>query len=158
MNDEITLKNKELSDKLVHLVLTLQKEVKELREDTVVNAQHLSILKSNSTKTMNTLNNEMINHINETSEIIEEVIEQSEENSGNNYTNFLKSLLQEDFAKKQHEIIEELRRELGGKTKPVYSNVKQNSIIVNLSFLMSMLSFGLLLFICFKFNIFAQLF
>ncbi|HBK6299148.1 TPA: hypothetical protein LM653_001891, partial [Campylobacter jejuni] len=93
-----------------------------------------------------------------TSEIIEEVIEQSEENSGNNYTNFLKSLLQEDFAKKQHEIIEELRRELGGKTKPVYSNVKQNSIIVNLSFLMSMLSFGLLLFICFKFNIFAQLF
>ncbi|HBK6299184.1 TPA: hypothetical protein LM653_001930, partial [Campylobacter jejuni] len=54
MNDEMTLKNKELSDKLVHLVLTLQKEVKELREDTVVNAQHLSILKSNSTKTMNT--------------------------------------------------------------------------------------------------------
>ncbi|EAH8338452.1 hypothetical protein EU792_09190, partial [Campylobacter upsaliensis] len=60
----------ELNERLSNLVFTLQKEVKNLKEDTLINAQHLSMFKKMSAKSINNLNKEVETHLQATGDFI----------------------------------------------------------------------------------------
>ncbi|ECK2550139.1 hypothetical protein FQW77_08670 [Campylobacter jejuni] len=143
----------ELNEKLSRLVLMLQKEVKELKEDTLINAYAIKDLQSNSSEDIKMVTNVVEGHLDNTSEIIQEIVEKNEENSEENYTKFLKTLLIEDFTKKQKELLERSNQ------NTIITNSKNSDSFVSyLSFFVSLFSLGFLLFICFKFNLFSQLF
>lgn len=145
----------ELNERLSNLVFTLQKEVKNLKEDTLINAQHLSMFKKMSAKSINNLNKEVETHLQATGDFIGNLESENEKNNADNYSTFIKTLLSEDFAKKQNEMIEELKREFHQKPQKTKST---NSFLTKVSFTLSLVSFSLLMFICIKFQIFSQLF
>ncbi|TNB59114.1 hypothetical protein FDR72_08815 [Campylobacter helveticus] len=144
-----------LNEELSKLVFTLQKEVKNLKEDTLVNAQHLYMFKKLNTKSINTLNDEMDTHLKATTEFVENLGIENEKNNADNYSAFINTLLTEDFAKKQNEVIEELKREFNAKPKITKNKY---SFLVKFSFALSLASFSLLMLICVKFRLFSQLF
>lgn len=146
----------ELNKRLSHLVFTLQKEVKELKEDTLINAQHLSMLKRLSNKSINTLNDEVKSHLTETENFVSSLEKENEKNGTNNYASFIKTLLSEDFSKKQNELLEELKREFNTKGKE--KKKQSTSLLPKISFILSLISFSLLMLICVKFKLFSVLF
>ncbi|TXE78484.1 hypothetical protein FPD46_07925 [Campylobacter peloridis] len=150
-----------LNEKMVNLILTLQKELKLIKEDVLVNSQHISNLKNKSTSALSVLNEAVSSHVENTGEMIENIILGQDDNKETSYSNFLKTLLLEDFQKKQKEILENIRREVGNpikKTTNKKANSTSNNFLIILSLIFSLSSLSLLLFICFKFNIFGQLF
>ncbi|TNB60688.1 hypothetical protein [Campylobacter helveticus] len=124
-----------LNEELSKLVFTLQKEVKNLKEDTLVNAQHLYMFKKLNTKSINTLNDEMDTHLKATTEFVENLGIENEKNNADNYSAFINTLLTEDFAKKQNEVIEELKREFNAKPK-----ITKNKSSLNLLFKISLIN------------------
>lgn len=147
-------------DKSINLTLALQKEVGELKEDSLVNASHILLLKNSSRDRIKELNSNMNELSDVTNELVDGLEEEFKQNQTDNYTNFLKSLLEEDFKALQNEAIEQAKRELLN-TKP--SGVKkQENIIFSffkmISPMLSIVSFILLLIICIKFKLFGVLF
>lgn len=86
-----------LNQDLVTLTLSLQNEVKELKEDTIVNAQHLNALKQKSMNGLNVVNSRLGEHINNVSEMTEVVVDIAQEKEENDYATFSKNLLESDF-------------------------------------------------------------
>lgn len=101
-----------LLERITNLTLNLQKEVAELKEDTLVNASHIQIIKSSHSDNLNNLNSSVSGIVSSTNEFVEELEQELNKKSGNNYTEFLKSLLAEDFNALQKEMLEEGKREI----------------------------------------------
>lgn len=101
-----------LLERITNLALNLQKEVAELKEDTLVNASHIQIIKNAHSDNLNNLNSNVGNIVSSTSEFVIGLEKELSKNSGNNYTEFLKSLLKEDFNALQKEMLEEGKREI----------------------------------------------
>lgn len=151
---------KDFYNKTANLIVALQKEVGELKEDTLVNASHIHLLKNSSKDRIKELNSNM-NELNEvTNELVDGLEQELKENKTDNYTKFLKSLLEEDFKALQNEAIEEVKRELLN-TK-AQKNKKQENIIISfckmISPVLSIVSFILLITICVKFKLFGIFF
>lgn len=150
-----------LLERITNLTLNLQKEVAELKEDTLVNASHIQIIKSSHSDNLNNLNNSVSGIVSSTSEFVDELSEELNKKSGDNYTEFLKSLLADDFNALQKEMLEDGKREiLNAKSNTKKSGGGGNiffSFIKDMSPFISLVSFILLMIICFKFNIFGML-
>lgn len=154
--NELIKTTKDLNEKLSNLVFTLQKEVAELKEDTIINAQHLYMLKRLSSKSINTLNDELKSTVESTGEFVSSLEKENEKNGTNNYQALIKELLTQDFSKKQNELLEELKRELNTKGKEKKST--SSSSLTKISFILSLISFSLLMLIVVKFKLFSVLF
>lgn len=154
--NELIKTTKDLNEKLSNLVFTLQKEVAELKEDTIINAQHLYMLKRLSSKSINTLNDELKSTVESTGEFVSSLEKENEKNGTNNYQALIKELLTQDFSKKQNELLEELKRELNTKGKEKKST--SSSSLTKISFILSFISFSLLMLIVVKFKLFSVLF
>lgn len=154
--NELIKTTKDLNEKLSNLVFTLQKEVAELKEDTIINAQHLYMLKRLSSKSINTLNDELKSTVESTGEFVSSLEKENEKNGTNNYQALIKELLTQDFSKKQNELLEELKRELNTKGKEKKST--SSSSLTKISFILSLISFSLLMLIIVKFKLFSVLF
>lgn len=154
--NELIKTTKDLNEKLSNLVFTLQKEVAELKEDTIINAQHLYMLKRLSSKSINTLNDELKSTVESTGEFVSSLEKENEKNGTNNYQALIKELLIQDFSKKQNELLEELKRELNTKGKEKKST--SSSSLTKISFILSLISFSLLMLIIVKFKLFSVLF
>lgn len=145
-------KVEKLNEQLTELTLALQKEVKELKEDTLVNAQHIKVLKQKNINNLGIVNDRLKEHIDVTADLAEDLGQMSEEKENNNYASFLKSLLESDFKALQNEMLEESKREiLNAKTS---SNTKGSfsfGIIFNI---LSLVSFVLIVFISVKYRLF----
>lgn len=145
-------KVEKLNEQLTELTLALQKEVKELKEDTLVNAQHIKVLKQKNINNLGIVNDRLKEHIDVTADLAEDLGQMSEEKENNNYAIFLKSLLESDFKALQNEMLEESKREiLNAKTS---SNTKGSfsfGIIFNI---LSLVSFVLIVFISVKYRLF----
>ncbi|BAM12549.1 hypothetical protein HCN_1339 [Helicobacter cinaedi PAGU611] len=151
MEQEYKDKIEKLNSDLTKLTLDLQKEVKELKEDTLVNAQHIKILKTKNTNNLNTMNENLKRHIDNTANMSFALAEISEEQESSNYEKFLKTLLESDFKALQQEMIEETKREL--LTKKVSKN-QQGGFKIGMIFnLFGLLSFLLTLWICAKYKL-----
>ena len=154
--------NKEGLDKLLNnlttLTMDLQKEVAELKEDTLLNATHIALVKNSHKDKISTLNDSLIDINKNTSELANSVDEEFSKTGLDNYTEFLKSLLKQDFKALQNEAIEQTKRELlGTKAKATKSNENAVfSFLKTLSPVLSIISFTLI--ICVKFKIFGMLF
>lgn len=150
----------ELFHKLTNLTLNLQKEVAELKEDTIVNASHIQLMKASSKDNLNDLNSSVNSLNNATNELVSGIEEELNKTSGNNYAEFLKTLLKEDFKALQNEMIEQTKRELlNAKTHAKTKNSNPIlSFIQKISPVLSIISFTLLIIICVKFKIFGMLF
>ena len=150
-----------LLERITNLTLNLQKEVAELKEDTLVNASHIQIIKSSHSDNLNNLNNSVSGIVSSTNEFVEELEQELNKKSGNNYTEFLKSLLAEDFNALQKEMLEEGKREiLNAKSSAKKSGGGENiffSFLKDISPFLSLFSFILLVIICIKFNLFGML-
>lgn len=148
-----------LLERITNLTLNLQKEVAELKEDTLVNASHIQIIKSSHSDNLNNLNSSVSGIVSSTNEFVEELEQELNKKSGNNYTEFLKSLLKEDFNALQKEMLEEGKREILN----AKSSAKKGGENIFFSFLkdispfLSLSSFILLIVICVKFNLFGML-
>lgn len=154
--NELIKTTKDLNEKLSNLVFTLQKEVAELKEDTIINAQHLYMLKRLSSKSINTLNDELKSTVESTGEFVSSLEKENEKNGTNNYQALIKELLTQDFSKKQNDLLEELKRELNTKGKEKKST--SSSSLTKISFILSLISFSLLMLIIVKFKLFSVLF
>lgn len=148
-----------LLERITNLTLNLQKEVAELKEDTLVNASHIQIIKNAHSDNLNSLNSSVGNIVSSTSEFVIGLEKELNKNNGNNYAEFLKSLLEEDFNALQKEMLEEGKREILN-VKP---SAKKNesiffSFLKDISPFLSFFSFILLVIICIKFNLFGMLF
>lgn len=143
--------NERLITDLTNLVLVLQKQVKNLHEDTLVNAQHLASFLDKQKNNLVKINNVLNDHVGETADMIENIVAEHEDKKSGNYIQFLNGLLKDDFFKKQNEVIEKAQREALGK-------VAKNNIGNYLSLIISISSASFLLFICYKFNILSQIF
>lgn len=154
--NELIKTTKDLNEKLSNLVFTLQKEVAELKEDTIINAQHLYMLKRLSSKSINTLNDELKSTVESTGEFVSSLEKENEKNGTSNYQALIKELLTQDFSKKQNELLEELKRELNTKGKEKKST--SSSSLTKISFILSLISFSLLMLIVVKFKLFSVLF
>ncbi len=150
-----------LLERITNLTLNLQKEVAELKEDTLVNASHIQIIKSSHSDNLNNLNSSVSGIVSSTNEFVEELEQELNKKSGNNYTEFLKSLLAEDFNALQKEMLEEGKREiLNAKSSAKKSGGGENiffSFLKDISPFLSLFSFILLIIICIKFNLFGIL-
>lgn len=147
-----------LLERITNLALNLQKEVAELKEDTLVNASHIQIIKNAHSDNLNNLNSNVGNIVSSTSEFVIGLEKELSKNSGNNYTEFLKSLLKEDFNALQKEMLEEGKREiLNAKPSPNKSGNIFFSFLKGISPFLSLFSFILLIIICVKFNLFGML-
>lgn len=150
-----------LLERITNLTLNLQKEVAELKEDTLVNASHIQIIKSSHSDNLNNLNSSVSGIVSSTNEFVEELEQELNKKSGNNYTEFLKSLLAEDFNALQKEMLEEGKREiLNAKSSAKKSGGGENiffSFLKDISPFLSLFSFILLIIICVKFNLFGML-
>lgn len=150
-----------LLERITNLTLNLQKEVAELKEDTLVNASHIQIIKSSHSDNLNNLNSSVSGIVSSTNEFVEELEQELNKKSGNNYTEFLKSLLVEDFNALQKEMLEEGKREiLNAKSSAKKSGGGENiffSFLKDISPFLSLFSFILLIIICIKFNLFGML-
>ena len=150
-----------LLERITNLTLNLQKEVAELKEDTLVNASHIQIIKSSHSDNLNNLNSSVSGIVSSTNEFVEELEQELNKKSGNNYTEFLKSLLAEDFNALQKEMLEEGKREiLNAKSSAKKSGGGENiffSFLNDISSFLSLFSFILLIIICIKFNLFGIL-
>lgn len=154
--NELIKTTKDLNEKLSNLVFTLQKEVAELKEDTIINAQHLYMLKRLSSKSINTLNDELKSTVESTGEFVSSLEKENEKNGTSNYQALIKELLTQDFSKKQNDLLEELKRELNTKGKEKKST--SSSSLTKISFILSLISFSLLMLIIVKFKLFSVLF
>lgn len=154
--NELIKTTKDLNEKLSNLVFTLQKEVAELKEDTIINAQHLYMLKKLSSKSINTLNDELKSTVESTGEFVSSLEKENEKNGTSNYQALIKELLTQDFSKKQNDLLEELKRELNTKGKEKKST--SSSSLTKISFILSLISFSLLMLIIVKFKLFSVLF
>ncbi|MBX7491222.1 hypothetical protein [Helicobacter turcicus] len=153
--------NKDFFDKITDLALKLQKEVAELKEDTLVNASHIALLKNSNKEHIEDLNTNLSELNNATSEFVSGVEKEFNKKSGDNYTEFLKSLLKEDFLALQKEMIEDSKREILNAKGGAKAKQKENILLSFLGFLspiLSLISFSLLMLICVKFKIFGMLF
>lgn len=145
-------KVEKLNEQLTELTLALQREVKELKEDTLVNAQHIKVLKQKNIKNLGVVNDKLKEHIDATADLAEDLGQMSEEKENNNYASFLKSLLESDFKALQSEMLEESKREiLNAKT----SNNTKGSFSFGIIFnILSLVSFVLIVFILVKYKLF----
>lgn len=84
-------KVEKLNEQLTELTLALQREVKELKEDTLVNAQHIKVLKQKNIKNLGVVNDKLKEHIDATADLAEDLGQMSEEKENNNYASFLKA-------------------------------------------------------------------
>lgn len=130
METEYKEKIEKLGDALTKLTLDLQKEVKELKEDTLVNAAHIKTLKTKHTKSINVINNKLKEHVDNAGQMSESLAEINEEQEGSNYENFLKSLLESDFKALQQEMLKEAKREILAKKPIVKAQGKFNIGII----------------------------
>ena len=148
---------KALLDKIADLTLALQKEVKELKEDTCVNAYHIKEIKEKHEKNLRTLNSDISKTATSLGDFSEHIETTINENGANNYTEFLKSLLQNDFKSMQNEAIEELKRTMGSKRS---DKQKKNSIpfIYKLGSFLGIFSTASLIYIIVKFQWLKHLF
>lgn len=148
-------KTDKLNEKLVNLIFHMQKEVAELKEDTLVNAQHIKIIKNKNEKNISVVNDKLKEHINLTSNFVEELEKEEEVNNNNNdYTTFLKTLLESDFKALQNEAIEQTKREiLNVKKSPAKDTGFNFGIVFNA---ISVISFVLIIAICFKYKLFFE--
>lgn len=150
----------EFMEKSTNLVLALQQEVGELKEDTLLNASHIQLIKESHKDKLNDLNSSMSKLNETTGELVNGLEEELTQTQTNNYIEFLKILLNEDFKALQSEMLEQAKRELlNAKSQ---KNKKQENIIISfikaISPALSMASFILLIVICFKFKLFGALF
>lgn len=150
-----------LLERITNLTLNLQKEVAELKEDTLVNASHIQVIKNTHSDNLNNLNSNVGNIVSSTSEFVIGLEKELSKNSGNNYAEFLKSLLKEDFNALQKEMLEEGKREiLNAKSSAKKGGGGENifvSFLKDISPFLSLSSFILLIIICVKFNLFGML-
>lgn len=151
METEYKEKIEKLGDALTKLTLDLQKEVKELKEDTLVNAVHIKTLKTKHTKSINVVNNKLKEHVDESEQMCNQLAEISEEQEGSNYENFLKSLLESDFKALQQEMLEEAKREILAK-KPITKAQRRFNIGVIFN-AFGVVGFLLVLWICVKYKL-----
>ena len=151
METEYKEKIEKLGNALTKLTLDLQKEVKELKEDTLVNAAHIKTLKTKHTKSINIVNNKLKEHVDNAEQMSESLAEISEEQEGNNYEKFLKSLLESDFKALQQKMLEEAKREILAK-KPITKAQRRFNIgIIFNTF--GVAGFLLVLWICVKYKL-----
>lgn len=79
-----------INEKLTNLILELQTEVKNLKEDTICNAQHLQMLKEKN----NDINHKIIsaqnNQLKSTMSFVNDLQKENEANGTNNYADFIK--------------------------------------------------------------------
>ncbi|CAD7289526.1 hypothetical protein LMG7974_01603 [Campylobacter majalis] len=151
-----TNKIEELNDKLANLVLMLQRQNRDLLEDTNLNAMHIKQLRERFEKAYNGLNGE-IRKTNENCDEFSQGLEvKFNENGNNNYSNFIKELIKNDFTAIQNNIIEELRRELGS-GNAVKTSPKSSNLTSNIALILSIVSFIFLMILNFKFNLFLQI-
>lgn len=152
MNELNQSKINELNERMTNLVIALQEQVKELKEDTLLNAQHIKVLKDKHQKETEKINDTLKDHIDNTSQLVEQASEMSEQNETNNYTDFLKTLLESDFKAEQTKIIENTKRELLG----AKSSKKNNDIfatIAPITNLLGLVAFVLVFIICYKYKL-----
>lgn len=146
----------ELNEKLVDMVLLVQEQTKEAKEDIMWISQHLLNLRNKFKEVSNSMNNELKNTNISLEQASFVLAEDFEKNSEKNYSSFLKQLLVDDFNHKQNLIIERLKNEFKQDKKT--SNKGLSSLFNKISFIMSIISLTLLMVICLKFNIFTQIF
>ncbi|ELW8065334.1 hypothetical protein QLJ34_001778, partial [Campylobacter coli] len=139
----------ELNEKLVDMVLLVQEQTKEAKEDIVWISQHLLSLRNKFKEVSNSMNNEIKNTNNSLEQASSLLADDFEKNSEKNYSSFLKQLLVDDFNHKQNLIIERLKNEFKQDKKT--NNKTLNSLLNKISFVISITSFTLLIVICFKF-------
>lgn len=145
-------KTDKLNEKLTDLILGLQKEVAELKEDTLVNAQHIKSIKTKNETNIGVVNDKLKEHIDCTSNLVEILEKEEETNKNNDYTTFLKTLLESDFKSLQNEAIEQTKREiLNAKKIPAKSAGFNFGVVFNV---ISIISFVLVVAICLKYKLF----
>lgn len=152
MEKEFYEKVEKLNTQLTNLTLSLQKEVAELKEDTLVNAQHIKSLKQKSQRNISVVNDKLKEHIDLTGDLVEELEKEEQANENNDYMIFLKTLLESDFKALQNEAIEQTKREILNVKKSPAKNTGFNfGIVFNA---ISVISFVLIIAICFKYKLF----
>lgn len=160
MNEEVKEKEElekqnKLFEELTELTLILQKEVKELKEDTCVNAQHISDVKKRHSRNLQTLNNDLSNITGSTQEFTNALQGEMEKTQSSNYNNFLKELLESDFKALQNEMIEDSKREMladKNNNKTSASGIPNKIFII-----LSCVNFSLLVWIIIKFKLLGKL-
>lgn len=146
-------KVEKLNESLANLTLELQNEVKELKEDTLVNAQHIHALKEKHIKSLGVVNDSLKAHIDNTGEMAGELAEAHREKEENDYTSFLKELLSSDFKALQTDMIEETKRELISVKKPPKKSKGGGNPFNTIANLLSFISFAFLVIICIKYKL-----
>jgi hypothetical protein len=143
-----------INEKLTNLILELQTEVKNLKEDTICNAQHLQMLKEKN----NDINHKIIsaqnNQLKSTMSFVNDLQKENEANGTNNYADFIKGLIINDFKAMQNEIVESIKREQGGSDKKVKAQTPMSSAI---ALILSVICFVFLLIISIKFKLISQM-
>lgn len=155
MEEKQIIENHQIVEKMGKLILALQEEVKNLKEDTCVNALVLKEMKENhsqaiklSNKNTQQLKNEVLNF----SGGLEEAIN---EKGLDNYSEFLKSLLKNDFNAKLNEELELLKREIAKNDKGKKSSSEiEIPFIFKAGAILGILSGVFCIFLIVKFNLF----
>ncbi|OCS21961.1 hypothetical protein CFVI97532_07110 [Campylobacter fetus subsp. venerealis cfvi97/532] len=143
----------ELNQKLIDYITKLQTENKELIEDTSLNAMHIKQLRDKFERVYNGLNDELRQTNKNCDEFSQGLEVKFNENSNNNYANFIKELVKNDFTAMQNNIVEDFKREFGGKAP-----AKQGSNLVSIiALILSGVSFVFLMLLNFKFDLFSQI-
>lgn len=131
--------------------------IDELKQDVFLNAQQIQSVKKHFEEHLKSLNKDNKDLANGAKDVIGALKDSVENVNNESYGNFLVKLLKEDFNAKQQDEIANIRREL---SSSIPKKSKENPIFSFIKFItptLSIFSFVLLMFICFKFKIFAQL-
>lgn len=143
----------ELNQKLIDYITKLQTQNKELIEDTSLNAMHIKQLRDKFERAYNGLNDELRQTNKNCDEFSQGLEVKFNENGNNNYANFIKELVKNDFTAMRNNIVEDFKREFGGKTP-----AKQGSNLVSIiALILSGISFVFLMLLNFKFDLFSQI-
>lgn len=150
VSSNIDQSNKSLTD----LILKLQNEVKDLKEDTICNAQHLQSLKEKNNDINHKILNNSNNQIKSTINFVKDLQQENENNSSNNYADFIKELITNDFKALQNEIVESVKREESRNSKKVKAQTPMSAAI---ALILSIVCFVVLLVIIIKFKLISQI-
>ncbi|RDU61492.1 hypothetical protein [Helicobacter sp. MIT 14-3879] len=153
-NKEYYQKVEKLNEQLVNLTLSLQNEVKELKEDTLVNAQHINVLKQKNLKNLNIVNAKLKEHIDNTDDLAQNLANTAIQKENNDYTYFLKSLLESDFKALQNEMLENTKREILNHQSSNSYHTKNSLNLTTLCNVLSIISFIAIIVITVKYRLF----
>lgn len=148
-----------LLERITNLTINLEKEVAELKEDTIVNASHIHLIEVSNKDKLNNMHSSMKQINDATNEFVNDLEKEMSNIQTDNYTDFLKTLLKEDFIALQKEMLEDTKRELLNSTNKTTKNENLiSSFLKHISPVLSIVSFVLLIIICMKFKLFGMLF